>query len=253
MKPAAPMYYSGLHAVGALLRHRPEDVLELWLLNERAGRGEARVTALAQEAERHGLSLQYAGERALERKAGTHHQGVVARARARRPGNEQALTSHVQRCGSSPLVLALDGITDPHNLGACLRCADGAGAAAAIVPARHSAGLTAVACRSAAGAAESMPFFEVTNLARTLAALREQGLMVMGATGDTRAVALRDLEPASGGQVVVVGAEGSGLRPVTRKQCDREVAIPMRGEVESLNVSVATALILYQLGFPEPG
>ncbi len=116
-----------------------------------------------------------------------------------------------------------------------------------MVPARHSAGLTAVACRSAAGAAESIPFFEVTNLARGLAALREQGLTAIGAAGDSGAVALRDLESAPGGQVVVMGAEGSGLRPVTRKQCDREVAIPMRGEVESLNVSVATALVLYQL------
>lgn len=247
MKPAAPMYYSGLHAVGAVLRHRPEDVLELWLLDERAQRGEARLTALAEQARDHGLSVQYAGERALERKAGGQHQGVVARARPRRPGNEQALTSLLTRCGSAPLVLALDGITDPHNLGACLRCADGAGAEAAVVPARHSAGLTAVACRSAAGAAESIPFFEVTNLARSLAALREQGLTVIGAAGDSGAVALRDLESAPGGQVVVMGAEGSGLRPVTRKQCDQEVAIPMRGDVESLNVSVATALMLYQL------
>lgn len=244
------MYYSGLHAVGAVLRHRPEDVLELWLLDERAQRGEARLATVAEQARRQGLSVQYAGERALERKAGEQHQGVVARARSRRPGNEQALTSHLTRCKTSPLVLALDGITDPHNLGACLRCADGAGVHAAVVPGRHSAGLTAVACRSAAGAAESLPFFEVTNLARALAALREQGLTVIGATGDADAVGLRDLAPAPGGQVLVMGAEGSGLRPVTRKQCDQEVAIPMRGEVESLNVSVATALVLYQLAVP---
>jgi 23S rRNA (guanosine2251-2'-O)-methyltransferase len=247
--PPRPQIYSGLHAVDAILRHRPQDVLELWVLDERAGRGEARLSALVGRAGEIGVSVQHAGRTALERKAGPQHQGVVARARPRRPGHEQALTSHLGGC-SAPLVLALDGVTDPHNLGACLRCADAAGVEAVVVPERHSAGLTAVACRSAAGAAESVAFFQVTNLARTLAGLREQGLQTIGATGADQALSLRALEPAPGGQVVVMGAEGAGLRPVTRKQCDQEVAIPMRGEVESLNVSVATALVLYQLAVP---
>lgn len=246
-KPAPPQLYSGLHAVTALLRHRPEDVLEIWLLEERADRGEPRLEALAELARAQGLRPQLAGRQALERKAGPQHQGVVARARARRPGNEQVLTSTLDALDHPPLVLALDGVTDPHNLGACLRSADAVGADAVVVPGRHSAGLTAVACRSAAGAAESVPFFEVGNLARCLTALGERGLTVLGAAAGPDSIPLFELEPPAEGCVLVMGAEGAGLRRITREKCHQLVAIPMRGEVESLNVSVATAVMLYRL------
>jgi 23S rRNA (guanosine2251-2'-O)-methyltransferase len=246
VKPAKPMIYSGLHAVQALLRHRPQDVLEIWVLEQRADRGEARLEAVCQQAEQIGLKPQPAKREALERKAGPQHQGVVARARPRIAGNEQALTDLVSGA-ESPLLLALDGITDPHNLGACLRSADAAGVDAVLVPRRHSAGLTAVACRSAAGAAESVAWFEVTNLVRSLEALKAEGLTVVGAAGEAEAESLPDWRRPEGGLVLVMGAEGDGLRRLTREACDQLLAIPMRGEVDSLNVSVATGIMLYAL------
>lgn len=244
-KPAKPMIYSGLHAVEAILRHRPHDVLEIWVLEQRAGRGEPRLEALIEQARTVGVTPQPAKREALERKAGPQHQGVVARARPRLAGNEDDLLRRLQG-RDRPLVLALDGVTDPHNLGACLRVADAAGVDAVMVPARHSAGLTAVACRSAAGAAESVAFFEVKNLVRSLQALAERGFVVIGAAGEPDSTALAELE-RDGPAVLVMGAEGSGLRRLTREACDRLAAIPMRGEVESLNVSVATGVLLYQL------
>lgn len=244
-KPAKPMIYSGLHAVAAILRHRPQDVLEIWVLEQRAERGEARLEALCEQARAQGIQPQPAKREALERKAGPQHQGVVARARPRQPGNENTLLTRLEGL-ERPLLLALDGVTDPHNLGACLRVADAAGVDAVLVPGRHSAGLTAVACRSAAGAAESVAFHVVGNLVRTLQGLRDRGYQVLGAAGDAGSRDLFDLsldEPA----VLVMGAEGGGLRRLTREACDQLVAIPMRGEVESLNVSVATGVMLYHL------
>lgn len=244
-KAAKPMIYSGLHAVSAILRHRPQDVLEIWVLEQRAGRGEPRLDALCDQARAQGIHPQPAKREALERKAGPQHQGVVARARPRLPGNENDLLRRLEG-RDRPLVLALDGVTDPHNLGACLRVADAAGVDAVMVPARHSAGLTAVACRSAAGAAESVSLHVVGNLVRSLSALREQGYMVLGAAGERGS---DDISRVSlqGPSVLVMGSEGSGLRRLTREACDRLVAIPMRGEVESLNVSVATGVMLYRL------
>lgn len=245
-KPARPGIYSGLHAVGAILRHRPQDVLEIWVLEQRARSGEPRLEALIGQAAEIGIAPQPAKREALERKAGPRHQGVVARARPRQPGNENDLMARLEG-REAPLVLALDGVTDPHNLGACLRSADAVGVDAVLVPRRHSAGLTAVACRSAAGAAESVPYFEVGNLVRTLTALAERGLRILGAAGEAGAVDIFGLS-RSGGLVLVMGAEGGGLRRLTREACDQLVSIPMHGEVESLNVSVATAVMLYQLG-----
>ena len=151
-----PVMYSGIHAVESLLRHRPEAVLELFVLDRRAERGEARLDALMQQALAQGIAVQSARRESLEKLAGPQNQGVVARARPRVPGGESELAVLLDGLERPPLLLILEGVTDPHNLGACLRSADAAGVDAVIVPRRHAAGLTPVACRSAAGAAESL-------------------------------------------------------------------------------------------------
>lgn len=238
--------YSGYHAVAAILRHRPEAVLELFVLDSRAERGDERLEALCDEAARLGVRPQRARRQILEKHAGPQNQGVVARARPRQPGDEQSLTSRLDNLPHDPLLLILDGVTDPHNLGACLRSADAVGVDAVVVPRRHACGLTPVACRSAVGAAESVPYFEVGNLARCLDSLREQGVRILGtARGDT-SVDMREVN-SDGPLALVMGAEGEGMRRLTRDKCDQLIEIPMRGEVESLNVSVASAVVLYQL------
>lgn len=241
-----PQMYSGYHAVAALLRHRPEAVLELFVQDSRAERGDERLETLCAEARRLGVQAQRARREVLEKHAGPQHQGVVARARPRVPGDEGTLMQHLDGLDHAPLLLVLDGVTDPHNLGACLRSADATGVDAVIVPRRHACGLTPVACRSAVGAAESVPYFEVGNLARLLEQLRERGIWVVGTALGQNSQSLFDFR-AEGALALVMGAEGDGMRRSTMDKCDYLLEIPMRGEVESLNVSVATAVVLYQL------
>ena len=243
MSAAKPRMYSGFHAVRAMLRHRPEAVLELFVLDRRAERGDPRLEELCEQAEPLGISVQRARQAVLERHAGPGHQGVVARARPLRPGDERALLKRVEGL-RRPLVLALDGVMDPHNLGACLRSADGAGVDAVILPRRHACGLTPVACRTAVGAAESVPCFEVEGLPGVLGALADQGLTIVGTARGEGSVRLPALDVAPP-LVVVMGAEDRGLRPAVRRRCQQLVEIPMAGEVESLNVSVATGVVLY--------
>lgn len=247
MSSNKPLMYSGYHAVEAILRHRPQDILELFVQDSRAERGEERLESLCQEAARMGVKAQRARREVLEKHAGPQHQGVVARARPRAVGDDNALMALLEGdTGSVPLVLVLDGVTDPHNLGACLRSADATGVDAVVVPRRHACGLTPVVCRTAVGAAESVPYFEVTNLARTLGQLKQAGLWIAGTALAQNSQPLFDFE-ASGPLVVVMGAEGEGMRQSTREACDYLLEIPMAGEVQSLNVSVATAVVLYQL------
>lgn len=241
-----PLMYSGYHAVEALLRHRPEAVLELFVQDARAERGDARLQGLIDQARTIGIAVQEARREVLARHAGPQHQGVVARARPRRPGDEKALEDVVIREGAALRLLVLDGVTDPHNLGACLRSADATGVDAVVVPRRHACGLTPVVCRTAVGAAESVPYFEVTNLARTLGQLKQAGLWIAGTALAQDSQPLFDFE-ANGPLVVVMGAEGEGMRQSTREACDYLLEIPMAGEVQSLNVSVATAVVLYQV------
>jgi 23S rRNA (guanosine2251-2'-O)-methyltransferase len=241
-----PQMYSGYHAVAAILRHRPEAVLELFVQDTRAERGEERLDALCAEAQRLGVRPQRARREVLEKHAGPQHQGVVARARPRVPGDEHGLMQHLDSLDHPPLLLVLDGVTDPHNLGACLRSADATGVDAVIVPRRHACGLTPTACRSAVGAAESVPYFEIGNLARLLEQLRERGIWVVGTALEQNSQSLFDFRP-DGALALVMGAEGDGMRRSTMEKCDYLLEIPMRGEVESLNVSVATAVVLYQL------
>jgi 23S rRNA (guanosine2251-2'-O)-methyltransferase len=237
-----PIFYSGFHAIEALLNYRPQDVLELFILD---GRSDKRLDDLLEQARHMGIACHRAGKATLEKHAGPQNQGVVARARPREPGNENALQDFLVH-NAAPKLLLLDEITDPHNLGACLRVADGAGIDAVIVPRRHSAGLTPTACRSAAGAAESLTYFEVGNLARIQALLKEKGIFIYGTALSEDSTALYGVVPPTA-WALVMGAEDTGMRRLVQDNCDQIIAIPMRGSVQSLNVSVATAVALYWL------
>lgn len=245
-----PQMFSGYHAVEALLRHRPEAVLELFVLDTRAERGDERLEQLVAQAGQHGIAVQRARKEVLAKHAGPQNQGVVARARPRRPGNDRDLEDWLDQPRDGLRILILDGVTDPHNLGACLRSADASGVSAVIVPRRGACGLTPIVCRTAVGAAESVPYFEVGSLVRWLDRLRERGIRVLGTDLADRSVSMYDYEPEPD-LAVVMGAEGLGMREQVRERCDTLLFIPMRGEVQSLNVSVATGLVLYHLTRPQ--
>ena len=234
----------GFHAVGVRLKTAPESVLEVHV---DATRRDARMRHFVERAQQAGARLLDSDDARLARLAGTaRHQGVVARVTPlpARHSLDEVLDA-AESAGSGPaLVLVLDGVTDPHNLGACLRTADGAGAHAVVAPKDHAVGLNATVAKVASGAAETVPYLMVTNLARALGELQDRGLRVIGTSDDApRTLYEADL---SGPVALVLGAEGSGLRQLTRKTCDELVRIPMRGAVESLNVSVAAALCLYE-------
>lgn len=246
MSQNKPQMYSGFHAVEAILRHRPQDILELFVQDTRAERGEARLEALCAEAQRLGVRPQRARREVLEKHAGPQHQGVVARARPRPVADEHDLLALIERTTRTPLLLVLEGVTDPHNLGACLRSADAVGVDAVIVPRRNACGLTPVVCRTAVGAAESVPYFEVGNLVRTLESIKQKGIWVAGTALTENSQSLFTFE-SDAPLAVVMGAEGEGMRQSTREACDYLLEIPMAGEVQSLNVSVATAVTLFHL------
>lgn len=232
----------GLHAVRSLLERQPGRVRQVWL---QAGRDDARVAEIRRLAAEHGVRVGGKQVAELDRLAGGGvHQGVAAELA---PGNAPAeadLEDIVRGAGRQALLLVLDGVQDPHNLGACLRTADAAGAQAVIAPRDRAAGLTGVARKVAAGAAENVPFIQVTNLARTLGRLKELGVWIVGAAGQAEMELYQaDLK---GPLAVVMGSEGAGLRRLTREACDFTVRLPMRGTVESLNVSVATGIVLYE-------
>jgi 23S rRNA (guanosine2251-2'-O)-methyltransferase len=231
----------GLHAVRALLMRAPDRVVRLKLA---AGRDDARVRELAELAERHGLPVERANPREFKKLLGEAvHQGVVAEITALPPWSEDDLLSSLTSA-QEPLLLALDGVQDPHNLGACLRTADACGALAVVVPKDRAVQLTPSVRKVAAGAAETTPVVAVTNLARCLALLKGAGLWVVGAEAhsDKRP---EDVDLTTG-TVLVLGAEGAGLRKLTRQSCDFVVRLPQLGAVESLNVSVAAGMLLYE-------
>ncbi len=233
----------GLHAVQAYLERHPEGVLEVFLLKSR---DDERLNRLIQSLRPLGLTLQWRERSQLDDLAGdSHHQGVVARVREQAPGDEHALMDFLDALQVPPFLLLLDNITDPHNLGACLRSADAAGVHAVITPRDKSASITPVVRKVAVGAAETLPFFQVTNLARTMEALRERGIWLIGTALEPSAKALYELD-LKGALGIVMGAEGSGLRRLTRENCDLLTYIPMAGSVESLNVSVATGVTLFE-------
>ena len=232
----------GLHGVAAVVRYHPERVIELWLDAERR---DARMRALLDQVAAAGLRVQRVARKELDRLAeGAVHQGALARVHSARAGKEGDLERLLDGLEAPPLLLVLDGVTDPHNLGACLRTADAAGVHAVITPRDRSAGLGPVVDKVSSGASQVLPFFQVVNLARTLKSLKQQGIWLTGLTGEApRRLYDQDL---GGPLALVLGAEGQGLRRLTREACDHLVHIPMLGHVESLNVSVATGVCLFE-------
>ncbi|OFC70133.1 23S rRNA (guanosine(2251)-2'-O)-methyltransferase RlmB [Alteromonas confluentis] len=232
----------GLHAMQSVLENEPERVLEVLVLK---GRDDERLKNIINQARRFGISVQFCQRKVLDDKvSGEQHQGVVARAKPARVLDEADLDAVLNK-QSEPFLLVLDGVTDPHNIGACLRTADAAGVHAVIVPKDKSAGLTATARKVACGAAESVPLIQVTNLSRTLKHLQDKGVWVIGTAGEAEQLIYQvDLK---GPTALVMGAEGKGMRRLTREHCDQLVKLPMAGAVSSLNVSVATGVCLYEI------
>ncbi len=234
---------AGLHSVRSALRHAPERILELWV---DAARHDQRLQEILRLARAAGVSAQPVARKTLDKLAGdARHQGVVARRRGGGAHDERFLDDLLANLDAAPFLLILDGVQDPHNLGACLRSADAVGVHAVIAPKDRSVGLTHAASKVASGAAEYVPFVRVTNLARTLRRLRdEQGVWLVGASGDAdKSLYQLDLKGPLG---IVMGAEGEGMRRLTAEACDFLASLPMRGSVESLNVSVATGVCLYE-------
>ncbi len=231
----------GIHAVKAVLATDPVRLIEVFVLKDRQ---DDRLMPLLTELKDLGITIQQAGRKALDDKAkGASHQGIIARVKPAKQLNEHDLDTILEG-SENPLLLILDGVTDPHNLGACLRNADAAGAAAVIIPKDRAAQLTATASKVACGAAEVMPLVRVTNLARTMRALQDKGVWIVGTAGE----ATHDIyhSKLTGPLAIVMGAEGEGMRRLTRETCDDLIKIPMAGSVSSLNVSVATGICLFE-------
>jgi 23S rRNA (guanosine2251-2'-O)-methyltransferase len=238
---ALPVAY-GIHAVRVLLSRCPQRVRRVLLAG---GRDAGRLVEIRALAQRAGVQVSAADDALLDKLAeGARHQGVVAEVVPRAGDPETQLEEALEAAGSVPLLLVLDGVQDPHNLGACLRSADAAGVAAVIVPRDRAAGITPVVRKVAAGAAETVPLVAVVNLARTLRLLKERGIWLVG-TDDAADKTLFEAD-LKGSMALVMGSEGEGMRRLTRECCDQLVSIPMAGAVESLNVSVATGIVLYE-------
>ena len=235
-------YVYGLHAVQAMLERAPKRVRQLKV---QRGRLDARMQALLELAESEALDIERVMPDELDRLAdGGVHQGVVAAVTASQLWSEEMLGHLLDKEEGVPLLLVLDGVTDPHNLGACLRSADAAGAQAVIVPRDRSASLSPTVRKVACGAAETVPLVAVTNLSRTLKQLQQRGLWVVGTAGEAEQLLYDiDLRVPS---VIVMGAEGTGMRRLTREHCDYLAKLPMAGTVSSLNVSVTAGICLFE-------
>jgi 23S rRNA (guanosine2251-2'-O)-methyltransferase len=234
----------GLHAVAAALKYEPGQLRGLWVERQRR---DARMQALLDQAAGHGVAIHPTDRAELDRlSGGARHQGIIARLAARQKQNhdEADLPELLATAGEPALLLVLDGVQDPHNLGACLRSAAAAGVHAVIAPADRAASLNATVRKVACGAAEITPFIAVTNLARTLRSLQEQGVWLVGAAGEAESSLYEvDFTPPT---ALVLGAEEKGLRRLTREVCDRLARIPIAGSMESLNVSVAAGIFLFE-------
>jgi 23S rRNA (guanosine2251-2'-O)-methyltransferase len=230
----------GFHAVGVRIKTAPASVIEVYVDPTRRDARMKQFLARAREA---GVRLIEADGPRLAKLAGSAgHQGVAARVEP--IAMARTLDDLLDELEGPPLLLVLDGVTDPHNLGACLRVADGAGAHAVIAPKDHAAGINATVSKVASGAADTVPYFMVTNLARTLGELKERSIWIYGTAGEaTQSLYQTDLR---GPAALVLGAEGDGMRQLTRKTCDVLMHIPMQGAVESLNVSVASGVCLFE-------
>lgn len=244
-------YIYGIHTVDGLIRQNPKSVQRLWV---QEGRDDKRVAALLELAKNQGVPVARAPRADLDGMVEGRHQGVVAESldqpvhgepQQSNLWTEKAFLKKIEEAREPLLILVLDGITDPHNLGACLRSADAAGVFAVVVPKDKSADLGPTTRKVACGAAEVVPFVRVTNISRTLKALQERGLWLYGTAGESdKTLYESDL---TGSLALVMGAEGAGLRRLTREQCDFLVKLPMAGSVSSLNVSVATGVCLFEV------
>jgi 23S rRNA (guanosine2251-2'-O)-methyltransferase len=232
----------GINTVAAALTHDAKNVLELYI---EADSHNARLKELSEHARTLGVKPHARDRAALDKMTGgARHQGAVARYRAPPPRMEKDLYELVERAGNDTLILVLDGVTDPHNLGACLRSAEAAGVTAVVVPKDKAAGITPTVRRASSGAADRVAFFAVTNLARTLKMLKEKGVWLVGLAGEATQDFYRlDLKGPLG---IVMGSEGEGMRRLTSEACDFLARIPLRGGVESLNVSVAAGIALFE-------
>ena len=237
---SSPKVLFGFHAVGVRLKTAPRSIIEIYV---EPTRRDARMRQFIERATEAGVRLIEADGMRLAKLAGSHgHQGVAARVEPL--AQTHSLDDLLDTIEGPPLLLVLDGVTDPHNLGACLRVADGAGAHAVIAPKDHAVGINATVAKVASGASETVPYFMVTNLARTLNELKERSIWCIGTSdGTSKTIYQADLKTPV---ALVMGAEGEGMRQLTRKTCDELVGIPMRGAVESLNVSVASGVCLYE-------
>lgn len=232
----------GIHAVHTALKQDPENVVSVMLDRKRQDK---RVQPIRELAKQLGISVEEVDSRSLDQKAGRdqQHQGVMAWYQPAEALNENDLFEMLDAV-DAPFLLILDGVTDPHNLGACLRTADAAGVNAVVVPKDKAVGLTPTVRKVACGAAETVPFVQVTNLARCLEQLKEQGVWLMGTSDKATSTVFQ--ANLTGPLGLVMGAEGKGMRALTEKHCDVLLSIPMKGQVESLNVSVATGIFLYE-------
>lgn len=232
----------GLHAVEALLKHNHDSIIHLYVLQ---GRNDERIEAVLTRATRLTIPVTALSRAELHQKVEGVHQGVLAECKPLQlERSEGFLKQLLAGLEHPPFLLVLDGVTDPHNLGACIRSAEAAGVDAVIVPKDKSALMTPVVRKVACGAAESLPFIAVTNLVRTLKFLQESGIWVLGAAGEsTQSIYKSDLR---GPLALVMGSEGAGMRRLTREQCDVLFAIPMAGEISSLNVSVSAGVCLFE-------
>lgn len=241
---SSPKVLFGFHAVGVRLKTAPQSIIEIYYESTRR---DARMRQFLERAKEVGARLIEADAMRIAKLAGSHgHQGVAARVDEVKDTRtlDELLDDLADSGVQNPLLLVLDGVTDPHNLGACLRVADGAGVHAVIAPKDHSSGINATVAKVASGAAETVPYFMVTNLARTLNSLKERNIWVVGTSGDaSQNLYQMDFK---GPIALVLGAEGDGMRQLTRKTCDALISIPMEGAVESLNVSVASGVCLYE-------
>ena len=231
----------GVHAVEALLRHHSKRVKQLILAD---GRSEPRVQVLRELAEAERIQVSTLSRREMDEQIEGVHQGVLAKVSPSQIWGEQMLDELLDRLAEPPLLLVLDGVTDPHNLGACLRTADAAGVHAVIIPKDKSATLNATVRKVACGAAEVVPLIAVTNLVRSLQKLQQKGLWVVGTAGEAEQTLYQ--QDMTGPLILVMGAEGAGMRRLTRETCDFLVRLPMQGSVSSLNVSVATGVCLFE-------
>lgn len=231
----------GIHAVKALIETEPERIIEVYTLK---GRDDEKHSTIVNELRELGITVNQVSRKALDEKVfGGVHQGLVARVKSAKELGDNELEELLDRV-EKPFLLILDNVTDPHNLGACLRNCDGAGVNAIITAKDKSASLTGVARKVACGAAETVPVFYITNLARTMGNLKERGIYIVGTAGETnKSIYDADL---TGPLAIVMGAEDTGMRRLTRENCDELVKIPMNGSVTSLNVSVATGICLYE-------